>query len=73
MKFDLLTAGQEIKPLSVRYFDFSSRYFVCLVHISLLLSLLAMVSPNFPDTKVSLKQTPGHNHENAILAGTVSL
>ena len=41
MKFDLSTGGQEIK------LAFSSRYFVCSVHISLLLSLLVMVSSNF--------------------------
>ena len=41
MKLDILTGGQEIN------FDLSSRYFICLVHISLLLSLLAMVSSHF--------------------------
>ena len=61
MKFDLLTGGQEIKLAILVKFCFSGHYFVCLVHISLLLSLLAMVSSNF-----KIKQTPGHNHENTI-------
>ena len=48
MKFDLLTGGQEIKfVIFIVKIDFSSRYFFCLVHISLILSLLAMVSSNF--------------------------
>ena len=46
--------------------DFSSCYFVCLVHISLILSLLWMVLFQFPDNKVSLKQVPSHNQENTI-------
>ena len=35
----------------LRNFDFSGRYFACLVHISLLLSLLAMVSYDFKIVK----------------------
>ena len=49
MKFDLLTGGQEIK-LAIPYeisVTFLAVIFFCLVHISLSLSLLAMVSSNF--------------------------
>ena len=53
MKFDLLTGGQEIKLAILQTFWLFSRYFVCLIHISLLLSLCQ-------DNKVSLKQAPGH-------------
>ena len=66
MKFDLLTDGQEIKLPSLRNSDFYSHCFVCLVHISLLLSLFGDGFIQFQDNKVSLKQVPGHNHENMI-------
>ena len=48
MKFDLLMGGKENKLSIFVKFDFSNRYFVCLIHICLLLSLLAMVSSNSP-------------------------
>ena len=44
IKFNLLTGGQEIKLAILVDCDFSSRHCVCLVDISLLLSLLAMIS-----------------------------
>ena len=49
INFDLLTGSQEIKHcLSCKILTFNSSHcFVWLVHISLLLSLLAMVSSNF--------------------------
>ena len=49
MKFDLLTGGQEIKLAIIVKFrrKLFIRYFVSLVHVSLLLSLLAKVSSNF--------------------------
>ena len=65
MKFDLLTGGQEIKLAILVKFDFSSCYFVCLVRIFLLLSFADGLF-QFHDSKVSLKQAPGHNHENTI-------
>ena len=47
-------------------FVISSCYFVCLVHISLLRSLLVMVFFQFQDNRVSWKQVPHHNHEHMI-------
>ena len=47
MRFDLSTGSQEIKLAILAKFDFSSCYFVCLVHISLRLSLLVMISYDF--------------------------
>ena len=66
MKFDLLTGGQEIKlailvkfllfwPLFCR---FSSYFFASITFGDGFFQ--------FQDNKVSLKQAPGHNHENTI-------
>ena len=46
---------------------FSNGYFVCLVHVSSLLSLLVMFFfSNFKIKKVGLKPAPGHDHEHTI-------
>ena len=39
INFDFVTGDQEIKVLFLRNYEFSSRYFVFLVHISLRLSI----------------------------------
>ena len=47
MKFDLLTGGQEIKLAILVKLRLFKPFFVCLVHTSLLLSLLVEVSSIF--------------------------
>ena len=58
-KFDHVTGGQEIKKLPfLLNFNFLSRYFVSLVNMCSLSSLLAIFFSYF---KI-IKQSPGHDH-----------
>ena len=62
MKFDLLTGGQEIKlAILVKcwLFELFSSYFFAFI-------TFGDGFFQFQDNKVSLKQAPGHNHENTI-------
>ena len=57
IKFDLLTGGQEIKP-AIEYCIFSSYFLVSITFGDGFF--------HFQHNEVSLKQAPGHNHENTI-------
>ena len=65
MKFDLLTGGQEIK-LVINYSCEILTFLAVILSYFVAFITFGDAVFQFHNNKLSLKQAPGHNHENTI-------